>query len=171
MKEADHADSRVNSNRFGSRALLSIGDLDDAALDEYIDFCQKILVDPKKDEHRVVDNYFPLANGTTDLMKHERSGLRGRGLPPTRKNDGDMDMDILEPGEMYTIYDTKDVLGNLSGDLNMIVDRSARWAGTEGDFVCGVVERYERRLARWWHDGGRLRADEEWLGDELTHGG
>ena len=101
-------------------------------------------------EHRVIDNYFPLANGTADLMQDKRPGLRGCGLPSTGKND--MGMGILEPGEMYTIYDAKDVLGNLSGDLKMIVEKSARWAGVDRDSVCGVVERYERRLARWWND-------------------
>lgn len=100
--------------------------------------------------HRVIDNYFPLAGGTGNRQQGERPSLRGRGLSSTKENDGDMG--ILEPGEMYTIYDAKDVLGNLSGDLKMIVERSARWAGVDCDFVCGVVERYERRLVRWWND-------------------
>lgn len=171
-----------------------MGDLDDTALDEYLDFCQKVLVDPNRDggwfheahderdtqctwsEHRVIDNYFPLANGTAYLMQDERPGLRGRGLPPTKKNDGDMD--ILEPGEMYTIYDAKDVLGNLSGDLKMIVEKSARWVGIDCDFVCGLVERYERRLVRWWNDRrhgrngeGEIRAEEGVSGGTLTPGG
>ena len=103
-----------------------------------------------KTAHRAIDNYFPLADGTADRQQGERPGLRGRGLSSTKENDGDMG--ILEPGEMYTIYDAKDVLGNLSGDLKMIVEKSARWAGIDCDFVCGVVERYERRLVRWWND-------------------
>lgn len=101
-------------------------------------------------EHRVVDNYFPLANGTADLTQGEQPCLRGLGLASTKKNDGDIG--ILEPGEMYTVYDAKDVLGNISGDLKMVVEKSARWAGTDCDFVCGVVERYERRLVRWWNE-------------------
>lgn len=154
-----------------------MGDLDETALDGYLDFCQKALVDPKRDggwchevrderdtdahghtktEHRVVDNYFPLANGNP--TQDERPGLRGGGLSPTKTNDGNMG--ILEPGEMYTIYDAKDVLGNLSGEVKMLVEKSAQWAGVDCDFVCGVVERYERRLVRWWHDKGHERKGE-----------
>jgi RNA polymerase I-specific transcription initiation factor RRN7 len=109
-------------------------------------------------------------------MQDERPSLRGQGLPPTKKNDGDMV--ILEPGEMYTVYDAKDVLGNLSGDLKMIVEKSARWAGIDCDFVCGLVERYERRLVRWWNDRrherngpGEIRAEEGVSGGTLTPGG
>ncbi|KAG8218582.1 hypothetical protein J3R82DRAFT_4223 [Butyriboletus roseoflavus] len=149
VKAADHAESCVNSHRFGSQVSLSVGDLDDSDLDDYLDFCQKVLIDPKRDEHRVVENYFPLTNGTADLTPGKQPCLRGRGLSSTKKNDGDTG--ILEPGDMYTIYDAKDVLGNLCGDLGMVVEKSARWAGTDCDFVCGVVERYERRLVRWWH--------------------
>ena len=115
-----------------------------------------------KTEHRVIDNYFPLANGTADLMRGKQLGLGGRGLASTRTNH--VDNGILEPGEMYTIYDAKDVLGNLSEDLKMIIEKSARWVGIDCDVMCGVVERYERRLMRWWHEqstgteGGRLRA-------------
>lgn len=102
-----------------------------------------------KTEHRVVENYFPMANGTADLTRGKQPCLRGRGLSSTNTNGEDIG--ILEPGEMYTIYDAKDVLGNLCGDLKMVVEKSARWAGTDCDFVCEVVERYERRLVRWWH--------------------
>ncbi|KAF8138412.1 hypothetical protein EV363DRAFT_1393864 [Boletus edulis] len=146
IKEANHVESRVNRYRFGSRVSLSVCDLDDVAVDEYLDFCQKVLVDPERDDHRIIDNYFPLASGTADQTQGERPVLTGRGLLLTKMNDGE-DVDVLEPGEKYTIYDAKDVLGNLSGDLKMIIERSARWAGTDCDFVCGVVERYERRLA------------------------
>lgn len=113
-------------------------------------------------ERRVVDDYFPLANGTADLTGGEQPYLRGRGLSSTKKNEGDIN--ILEPGEMYTIYDTKDVLGNLPADLKMVVEKSARWVGTDCDFVCGVVERYERRLVRWWH-GQRGEGEGEGEGD------
>lgn len=102
-------------------------------------------------EHCVIDDYFPLDNGTgADLTQREQIDPRGQGLSSTRKNGADSR--ICEPGEMYTIYDAKDVLGNLSGDLKMIVERSARWTGIDCDFICRVVERYERRLMRWWSD-------------------
>lgn len=97
-----------------------------------------------------MENYFPLADGTAGVTREERPGLRERGLAPTERSNGDMS--VLAPGEMYTIYDAKDVLGNLSDDLKTVIERSARWAGVDCDFVCGIVERYERRLVRWWND-------------------
>lgn len=62
---------------------------------------------------------------------------------------------------MYTIYEAKDVLGNIPGDLEIVVDRCARWAGIRCDYLCGVVERYERRLVRWWQDKRRERGEQE----------
>lgn len=103
-----------------------------------------------KAEHRVADKYFPLVNKTADPTRGEQSGPGGRGLSSARENGADGG--VPEPGDMYTVYDAKDVLGNLSEDLRVITERAARWVGVECDFLCGVVERYERRLMRWWSD-------------------
>ncbi|KAF8556951.1 hypothetical protein OG21DRAFT_424311 [Imleria badia] len=91
-------------------------------------------------------------------MQDERPGLRGGGLSPTKTSDGNTG--ILEPGEMYTIYDAQDVLGNLSGEVKMMVEKSARWAGIDCDFMCGVVERYEGRVVRWWNGRRQGRKEE-----------
>lgn len=56
----------------------------------------------------------------------------------------------LRPGQSYRIYNTQDILGTLPEQHDVIVQRVAKWAGVEGDYVCGVVEKFERRLARWW---------------------
>lgn len=54
------------------------------------------------------------------------------------------------PGQAYKIFQTQDLLGALPEDFDAIVKCAAKWAGVEEDYVCGVVERYEHRLARWW---------------------
>lgn len=66
----------------------------------------------------------------------------------------------LRPGHAYAIYHTQDVLGALPEDYEVVVRRAARWAGVEEEYVCGVVERYEHRLARWW-SGVKRREEKE----------
>ena len=56
----------------------------------------------------------------------------------------------LRPGQAHRIYNTQDILGTLPEEYELVVQRVARWAGVGDEYVCGVVERYERRLARWW---------------------
>lgn len=64
----------------------------------------------------------------------------------------DEDSTALRPGEAYTIYQTQDLLGSLSEDLETITRHAASWAGVDEDYISGVVERYEHRFARWWVD-------------------
>ena len=59
-------------------------------------------------------------------------------------------VDQLQPGEEYAIYNTQDILGSLPTDLELVISRAARWAGVEDNYVCGAVERLERRVHRWW---------------------
>ncbi|KIJ20244.1 hypothetical protein PAXINDRAFT_96478 [Paxillus involutus ATCC 200175] len=148
ITEASHTESRVNSHLFNSRVPMSVGDLDDATLDEYVDFCQKVLAGPHSDEHRILDNYFPMTNGETKVTSHTVD-VKDRPFSSTKENDEDSG--TLEPGESYTIYHSRDILGELSPELEILIQRCARWVGVDNDFVCGVVERYERRLMRWWN--------------------
>ncbi|KAF9226549.1 hypothetical protein BS17DRAFT_794039 [Gyrodon lividus] len=158
IKEASHAETCVNSHRFDSRVPMSVGDLDNATLDEYLDFCQMVLVGPHSDEHRILDNYFPLTNGITKVTGHT-ANLRDKLFSSMQENDGDFGMP--EPGESYTIYHSQDILGNLSPELELLVQKSARWAGVDSDFLCGVVEGYERRLMRWWNAERQVQAEGE----------
>ena len=56
----------------------------------------------------------------------------------------------LRPGEEYAIYNTSDALGTLPPQYDAVIKRAARWCGVQDDYVAGVVERFERRLLRWW---------------------
>lgn len=99
-------------------------------------------------EQRVLDNYFPLTN------EGRQQGAVGKDLMtnalPSIKVNHDKP-GILRPGESYTIYHSDDILGNLVPDLDVLMERASRWAGVSCDYLCTVVERYERRLVRWWH--------------------
>lgn len=72
----------------------------------------------------------------------------------------DSDGKALSPGESYAIFNTLDTLGALPDDYEVIIRRAAHWAGVSEEYVCGVAERYERRLVRWW-DGVRKKEREE----------
>ena len=65
-------------------------------------------------------------------------------------NEVHLGTDILGPGEQYTIHNTQDILGTLPRDMEIVISRAAKWAGVEEGYVAGVVERFERRVVRWW---------------------
>ena len=141
-------------------------------LDEYMAFCEKALLpredrmprkccssssDPKSDRQRHV----PARNATTDQFPVHRDeetsvvNMVGEDEDPTVKstmtaNAIDKGHDHLRPGEQYTIYHTRDILGSLPTDLELVVSRAAKWAGVDDDYVAAVVERLERRVLKWW---------------------
>jgi RNA polymerase I-specific transcription initiation factor RRN7 len=63
----------------------------------------------------------------------------------------------LLPGEGYRIYQSSDVLGDLPEPFEVLLRRAAGWAGIEMEDMGAVVERYERRLVRWWEDTKRKK--------------
>jgi RNA polymerase I-specific transcription initiation factor RRN7 len=58
----------------------------------------------------------------------------------------------LRSGQSYRIYHSSDVSGILPEDYQLIIRRVSKWTGVDERYVCGVVERFERRLVRWWHN-------------------
>ncbi|KAH7921820.1 hypothetical protein BV22DRAFT_1106975 [Leucogyrophana mollusca] len=164
LRHLNEADLQDNEVQFGSRVTVPICDLDDATIDRYLDFCERVLVGPQNDdsEHRILDNYFSLSNRNAEISPQAiTSKLGARALPSTRLN-GD-DQGVLRPGESYTIYNSRDVLGKLPEDYELVVERSAKWTGVSNDYLCGIVELYERRFARWWSG---QRTGEEETGDD-----
>jgi RNA polymerase I-specific transcription initiation factor RRN7 len=105
-------------------------------------------------EDSLLTSYFPLPRPSDDLAKGETpEGEIDRHLAPTTVGDK-----WLRPGEGYQMYNSRDTLGTLPRDYELVLERSARWVGVRGDFLGGVVETYERRLQRWWKR--RAREDE-----------
>ena len=72
-------------------------------------------------------------------------------------------VDQPRPGEEYTIYNTQDILGSLPTDLELVISRAARWAGVEDNYVCSAVERFERRVLRWWDRQQRKERAERFM--------
>ena len=98
-------------------------------------------------------------NATTDYFPLPEAAPAASSASPhderphftfTTANTVNSEEGILKPGEEYPIYNTQDILGVLPHDLELVVSTTARWAGVEPTYVSGVVERFERRIARWW---------------------
>ncbi|KAI0770859.1 hypothetical protein BC629DRAFT_1642210 [Irpex lacteus] len=136
-------------------------ELNDAEMDAYLDFCEKALLshEDTSNQNILLRDFFPLqppskskSNLTTQDSpvqmppQQQRRPLPATPLPTTSAAPSDS----LNPGQSYRIYHTSDILGALPGDYEFVVQRVAWWTGVDEEYVCGVVERYERRLARWW---------------------
>ncbi|RPD67187.1 hypothetical protein L226DRAFT_453418 [Lentinus tigrinus ALCF2SS1-7] len=143
-----------------SRSAL---DMDDKMLDEYLAFCERALL-PREDR-------MPPRNATTDQFPLSRpsrpstpTGPNGPEQPTEQigflgvnmaANTIDAQSNVLRPGEQYTIYNTQDILGSLPNDMDLVISRAAKWAGVDDAFVSNVVERFERRVVRWWDNAKR----------------
>ncbi|KAI0686432.1 hypothetical protein BC835DRAFT_1288082 [Cytidiella melzeri] len=156
-------------------------DLDDGMVDSYLDFCETALLAPKSSENQniVLRDFFPLQ---PHLKPHACSQetvndvlqiTPPQPLPATPLRTA---FTNLRPGQSYRIYHTSDILGSLPEDYEFFVARVAKWAGVDERCICGVVERFERRLARWWNkirkeerkrEGGGRNTGENKLDEEV----
>jgi RNA polymerase I-specific transcription initiation factor RRN7 len=156
------ADTRHNEKRFSSRIPMSTGDMDLATIDEFLDFCERVLVKPQRGEsdQQILDNYFPVSTEySCARLEVVAPHSIVEGLSATKINVDETT--VLQPGESYTIYHSRDVLGNLPEEQALIVTRSAKWVGVSEDYLCEVVERFERRLRRWYYKERRREKEEQ----------
>ena len=71
----------------------------------------------------------------------------------------DVTSPVLHPGEAYKICYAHDILGSVSEEYTLIVERAARWCGVEEETVYAVVERFERRFLWWKKKKDKLEKD------------
>lgn len=57
---------------------------------------------------------------------------------------------VLIPGAVVSMYRGVDVTGLMPADYDVVLSAAATWSGFAAADVAVVVERYERRLVRWW---------------------
>ena len=62
-------------------------------------------------------------------------------------------------GESYKIYHAQDILGSVSDEYELILERAARWCGVDDEIIYAVVERFERRFLRWKKKKDKLEKD------------
>ncbi|KAK1236484.1 hypothetical protein PQX77_000261 [Marasmius sp. AFHP31] len=149
------------SSEFGMGT--SADELSDEAIDDYLSFCEHALLPPADDDRngdKLLKNYFALA-------EPRETGRNQQKMPesriPTRPKFNRTDVSTgdekrVRPGESYTVHHSRDVTGTMNEEMELVVRRGAQWVGISEDYLCGVVEKYERRLARWWKEtGSKLR--------------
>jgi len=167
LKNLDDADSKTKHAIFSSGTQMCVADLTEHMTDEYLDFCHRALVRPedgKTAERNILEDYFPLAIGNSiseDNMVHDVPSYPK--LPSNDLNHGDAE-DAVLPGQSYTIFSALDVLGTLPEEYELVVSRASRWAGVPEEYLSSVVEKFERRVVRWWE--GEKRREKEELKEE-----
>lgn len=71
----------------------------------------------------------------------------------------DVTSTVLHPGESYKIHYAHDILGSVSDEYTLIVERAAHWCGVEEEMIYAVAERFERRLLWWKKKKDKLEKD------------
>ncbi|KAI0254701.1 hypothetical protein BJV78DRAFT_1273782 [Lactifluus subvellereus] len=140
VKYMNEAYTKSKEVLFSASSELSILDLDKSMLDEYLDICQKGLLRPEM-----------LRSGGETAIERPNGDQRAlsAGVPVAGGRQ--------EPGEGYAIYRSRDVLGALPEEMEMVISYGARWVGVEEEMILKVSEGYERRLWSWW---ARIRREE-----------
>ncbi|KAH9965921.1 hypothetical protein BC827DRAFT_1181039 [Russula dissimulans] len=171
FRELKVAYTRDKEVLFSASSDTSVLDMDESMLNEYLELCQRGLLRPEtlRSDQRTLEEFFPLqsesgrvetSNGITTVIEHDLKGdqraLRA-GIPVEGEEEE------REPGEAYAIYRSRDVLGTLPEEMELVIAHGAKWVGVDEELILRVSEVYERRLWSWW---GRLRRQE---GIEARH--
>ncbi|EIN10460.1 hypothetical protein PUNSTDRAFT_112312 [Punctularia strigosozonata HHB-11173 SS5] len=131
---------------FSAKTPMSVLDLSGEEVDRYLDFCERTLLGPDDSSWKEGS-----AGG------HARTP---RPLSATLPIEYDDELQTpgrvpLRPGQGYRIQKASDRLGTVPEDYDRVLRRAGQWTGVDGDSVGVVIERFERRLVRWWE--GRAR--------------
>lgn len=95
------------------------------------------------EQHKLLTSYFPVGpklDPVGAIMPMKRCD---RQLVGTMLTEGE-----LRVGDCYAIYHSRDVLGTIPEELELVLERGSSWAGIEVEYLSAVVEKYERRLLK-----------------------
>ncbi|KAE9389637.1 hypothetical protein BT96DRAFT_866263, partial [Gymnopus androsaceus JB14] len=135
---------------FNSEKPISMDIPNDDMLDGYLEFCERILLRPGRTDNvlqgqkQMLADYFPV-NKTFDSP---RSGEFSPPLKLSRRppNADDIGMTGLpRPGEKYSIYHSRDALGSVPDEYEMVIKRGSELVQIPPEYLHGLVEKYERR--------------------------
>ena len=109
--------------------------------------------------NRLAEEFYPVVPSMASITEERRARLASRRVRPLPRltaqdpvepalAEGDSST-VLHPGESYKIHRAHDILGSVSEEYTLIVERAARWCGVEDETIYAVVERFERRFL-WW---------------------
>ncbi|KAI0307155.1 hypothetical protein B0F90DRAFT_1807830 [Multifurca ochricompacta] len=163
VKEVKEAYEKSKQVLFSASSEMSVLELDEFMLNEYLDLCQKGLLKPErfrstgkgkgKERERNrsdLEDFFPFPSLKEDVDWNRSlttAGFSRRRLKAAGVTELDPDLD-LETGEAYAIYRPRDILGTLPEDCQLLISYGAKWVGVDEDLLLKVIERYEWRLAR-----------------------
>jgi RNA polymerase I-specific transcription initiation factor RRN7 len=152
-----------------------VGDLHEDMLDEYLDFCERALLPPESNRQNGKCGIYDIC--VSGLISLSDRDLPAKYFTLTRKDAGcrvlgesahielrSQSSDghaggMLNCAKSYSLYDSRDVAGSLPEELELIVGRYARWIGVEVDYLCVVIESFERRIGRWCEERRRRQRD------------
>lgn len=144
--------------KYDSRRFISVGDLKEEEIDEYLDFCEEALLGTDQEnqapENGMVNGRFPLQGRTNEYQARssDRNNLtQGRRILPMTATSVRPGGKGMPPGKDYWIWSGRDVLGVLPSELWETTKRGGQWGGVDEEYICSLVEKYEERLFRWWH--------------------
>jgi len=106
--------------------------------------CEVKKLKEKTEKYDVLDEHFPreCCHVVEEATRQTNRKARLPGSNPCRRGG------VLKPGEEYRIWNGRDVLGTLPDEYEMVVGRGARWVGVSIEYLNGLVEKYEKRIAR-----------------------
>jgi len=149
LQKVNEAESKERHQVFSPNVSMPVHELDEDALDHYLDFCAEKALTSGRDSDLIVEEYFPLSPAQRQVplqtdISHPRTEAFSLAMPTsTDEND-------LSPGERYRIYHSDDILGYVPEEYQLVVGRAARWTGVDEEYMYSVVEKFERRFLRWW---------------------
>ncbi|KAF8165266.1 hypothetical protein B0H34DRAFT_648113 [Crassisporium funariophilum] len=154
IERLNESDAKQTKVMFDSRNHMEVGTLSEEALDDYISFCGRILVGQGRVNGEVaLSRYFPVEAAHETVWKGEdEDAVREMG-------GSEVKAEGLRPGEKYTIWNARDVDGRLAEEYALVVSRGSRVVGVEESYIGGVMEKWERRLVRWWELKSRMTSD------------
>lgn len=141
---------------------LQLGELRDEMIDDYLSFCERALLKPSgndRQEDTILTNHFALTSehGKSITESHLTSRQRPRfdATPLNYSTGGSEKQKILRPAESYVIYHARDIFGSVPEEMEVVIERGSSWTGVSDDYLGGVIEKFERRMVRWWKERGK----------------
>lgn len=154
VKEIKEAYANSKQVLFSARSGLQVSDLNETKLDEYLDLCQKGLSRPGTS--RALEDFFPLGPSSGQAEAVETAVVERANSDQHAMAGGTAESGKHEPGQAYTIYRSRDSLGAIPEEYQMVISHGAKWLGIDEEILLKVSERYERRFWHWSASATRL---------------
>ncbi|KAI9467023.1 hypothetical protein BJY52DRAFT_39445 [Lactarius psammicola] len=154
VQEIKEAYANSKEVLFSARSGLQVSDLDETKLDEYLDFCQNGLLRPGTS--RALEDFFPLGPSSVQAEAVETAAVERVESDQHAMAGGTAESVKHEPGQDYAIYRSRDSLGTIPEEYQVVISHGAKWIGVDEEMVLKVSERYERRLWNWSASATRL---------------